>query len=252
MLQTLRARGRRMFDALFTHPDTRHVGRALVPLILTTLVIASAGAAMPKLGSPEAKAIRSAITGYVAMPGSPAAKDNKVVSIAVSTLDPRYASARLSSKTAGASEMVLHRSMGVWWVVEFGSLLGCDAAPKVVLADLGVGCTPPDGVAWINDCGPLVSAPHSLVLTCADANYELVRLSWHGWGGAAATAAGSARANDCKPNCAAGHFHSYPITARASRLSVCGRARYYARLTITYASRRPAGIAKHDIHALGC
>lgn len=232
---------------------TRHVGRALVLFVLTALVIAGAGGAMRKPGTPEAKAIRSAVAGYVAMPGSAAAKDNKVVSIAVSTLDSRYASARLSSKSAGASEMVLHRSMGVWWVVQFGSLLGCAAAPKVVLMDLGVGCTSPDGVAWMNDCGPLVSAPHSLVLTCADANYELVHLSWRGWGDPVATAAGSARANDCTPNCAAGHFHSYPITARASSLRVCGRARYYARLTINYAtSLRPAGIARHDAHALGC
>ena len=241
-----------MFDGSLPTADTRDVGRALVFFVLTALAVASAGVAMHRPGTPEARAIRRAVAGYVAMPGSAAAKDNKVVSVAVSTLDSRYASVRLSSNSAGASEMVLHRSVGVWWVVEFGSLLGCAAAPKVVLADLGVGCTPPDGVAWINDCGPLVSAPHSLVLSCADANYDVVRLAWHGWGGAAATAAGSARANDCKPNCAAGHFHSYPITARTSSLSVCGRARYYARLTISYASRRPAGIPKHDVHALAC
>ena len=207
---------------------------------------------MRKPGGAEASAIRAAVTSYVAMPGSPAAKDNKIATIAVSTLDPRYASARLSSKTVGNADMVLHRSVGVWWVIEFGSSLGCDAAPNAVLTDLRIGCTPPNGVAWINDCGPLVSAPHSLVLACADANYELVHLSWHGWGNATASASGTARANDCTPNCAAGHFHSYPVTARASSLATCGRARYYARLTLTYAAHRPAGIAKRDVHTLGC
>lgn len=231
---------------------TRDVGRVLVLTVLTALVIVGAGDAMRKPSGAEATAIRGAVAGYVAMPGSAAAKDNKIVSIAVSTLDPRYASARLSSKTVGNADMVLHRSRGSWWVIEFGSSLGCDAAPKTVLADLKIGCTPPNGVAWINDCGPLVSAPHSLVLACADANYELVHLLWHRWGAATASATGSASANDCAPNCAAGHFHSYVVTVRASSLTACGRARYYARLAITYAARRPAGIAKRDVHALGC
>jgi len=147
---------------------------------------------------------------------------------------------------------VLHLSVGGWWEVGFGSSPNCDSAPKSVLADLKVGCSPPYGVAWINTCGPLVSAPTDLVLACADGNYELTKLAWRNWGRAAATARSVARANDCTPNCAAGHFHSYPVDVTATSLKTCGRARYYATLTIAYPGKRPAGIGARDVQHLRC
>jgi len=216
------------------------------------LVVAGVASASRAPTTAEQKGIRQAFTGFVHMPGSPAAKDNRVIAIAVSSLDARYAAARLNSKSAGPSDLVFHRSMGIWWVVGFGSSLGCDSAPPSVLADLKVGCTPPNGVAWISNCGPLVSKPAEIVIACGDGNYSLERLRWHGWGSATATATGKAQANDCTPNCAAGHFHSYPMTASATGLTTCGKARYYARLTVTYPGARPAGTAKRDVHTLGC
>lgn len=218
------------------------------------LLLALAPAAWGKRApsAPERTAIHSAVSGFIATPGSPAAKDNTVASISVSTLDPRYAAARLVSKSAGPSVMLFHQSHGTWFVVGFGSSMGCDSAPKDVLADLGVGCSPPSTTAWIWNCGPLVSAPATFVITCADANYELAGLKWRGWGTATATATGTARANDCTPSCVAGHFHAYSMTAVADRLARCGKARYYARLTIEYAAARPKGIAKRDVITLGC
>jgi len=221
-------------------------------LLAATLIFAGSALAMRPPTRSENTAIRQAVSGFISMPNSPAAKDNKVTAVAVSTLDPRYSVARLSSNSAGPSEMLLHRSGTIWWVVGFGSDIGCDSGPKSVLADLKVGCSPPNGVAWISNCGPLQSQPASLVLACGDGNYSLEGLKWRGWGTAAATATGSARANDCTPNCAAGHFHSYRMTATADRLTTCGKARYYARLTITYPGARPAGTAKRDVHTLTC
>lgn len=189
---------------------------------------------------------------YITMPGSPAAHDNRIKTITVSSLDPRYAAVRVESPSVGFAEMVLHHSGPAWWVLEFGSSLGCNTAPAAVLRQLAVGCAPPDATAWINDCGPLASRPQTLVITCADANYELASLAWHGWGGARATATGVVRANDCTPNCAAGHFHSYRVRATADRLKRCGAARYYGRLTIVYAGARPQGIDKRDVRTLGC
>ena len=219
---------------------------------LLALVLAGSAAGMRQPTPGEAKAIRQAVAGFVAMPGSPAAKDAEIVSLAVSSLDRRYAAARLDSPTAGPSELVLHLSVGGWWEVGFGSSPNCDSAPKSVLADLKVGCSPPYGVAWINTCGPLVSAPTDLVLACADGNYELTKLAWRNWGRAAATARSVARANDCTPNCAAGHFHSYPVDVTATSLKTCGRARYYATLTIAYPGKRPAGIGARDVQHLRC
>jgi hypothetical protein len=228
------------------------VPRALLVLGALACMFAPAASARRAPTSPEAKAIRMIVAGFVASSGSPAAKDDKVASIGVSTLDAHYASARLTSKSAGPSQMVLHWSRGTWFVVGFGSSLGCDSAPRSVLADLGVGCSPPSSTAWIWNCGPLASAPKEFVITCADANYALAGLRWHGWGTARATATGSARANDCTPDCASGHFHSYRMTAVADRLTRCGAARVYARLTIVYAGPRPKGIAKRDVVAPGC
>lgn len=196
--------------------------------------------------------IERAFDGYVHTPSSPAAKDNRIVSISVSRLDPRYAGARLLSTSAGPSEMLFHESRGTWWVVAFGSSFGCDAAPKAVLTELKIGCAPPDGVAWIDTCGPLVSKPTSIVLACADANYSLERIAWHGWGAGTATATATVRANDCKPYCAAGHFHSYPATVIVAKLARCGLARTYHLLTVVYAGARPAGFPKRDVHVLGC
>jgi putative component of membrane protein insertase Oxa1/YidC/SpoIIIJ protein YidD len=219
---------------------------------LIGLALAGSAVAARHPTAAERKAITASVSGYLHMPNSPAAKDNKIVSIAVSTLDARYAAARLVSKSAGPSEMVFHRSMSTWFVVGFGSLLGCNSAPKEVLTELSIGCSPPSGRAWINNCGPLVSAPQSLVLTCADANYELTAVSWHAWGTQRATAAGIARVNDCNPYCAAGHFHSYRITAIADQLRRCGKARYYRRLTIVYPASRPTGIPRRDTHTFSC
>jgi hypothetical protein len=226
--------------------------RIVAAAFLACLVLVGSAAAARKPSAGESKAIRSAVAGYIAMPNSPAAKDNKVVTIRVSTLDKRYTSVRLNSKSAGPSDLVLHESMGTWFAEEFGSSLNCDAAPKAVLADLKVGCTPPGTQAWIWNCGPLVAQPKSVILACADGNYELEALHWRSWGHATATATGKASANDCTPYCAAGHFHTYAVTVMVSKLGKCGSARTYARLTIVYAGARPKGIAKRDVHTLSC
>ena len=200
----------------------------------------------------ERAAIAAAVKGYVHQPGSPAASDNKILSIGVSTLDRRYAVVRLNSASAGPSELLLHESHATWWVLELGSSLGCDTAPMSVLVDLRVGCMPPGSTAWIDACGPIVSAPKSLVLACADANYGLVRMHWHRWGKATATATGAVSANDCTPNCAAGRFHTYPVAVTADHLRACGRARTYDRLSIVYTGSRPQGMTRRDVHTLGC
>lgn len=225
--------------------------RAVVVAALLLLVAGSAGASRKPTPS-EAAGIRQAFKSFLTMPNSPAAKNNRIQSIRVSTLDPRYAVARLFAKDVGSSELVLHRSGPGWWPVTFGTSVGCEDAPAVVLHELLVGCTPPNGVAWINDCGPLVPKPRTLTLACGDANYALSGLRWRKWGAAAASATGVARANTCTPNCASGKFRSYRMTATATKLTRCGKARYYAVLTISYPGARPAGVAKRDVHTLGC
>ena len=74
--------------------------RTVIAVAAALVIVGSAGAAR-KPSAAEQKAIRQAFTGFVNMPSSPSAKDNRIVSLAVSTLDPRYAAARLTSRSAG-------------------------------------------------------------------------------------------------------------------------------------------------------
>jgi hypothetical protein len=226
--------------------------RSFALVVAVALAVAVPASARHAPTAAQKAGVESAFRAYVHMPQSPAAADNRILSLTISSVDARYAAARLNSASAGPSDMVFHRSGPGWWVVGFGSSLGCNTAPQTVLADLAVGCTPPGGTAWINDCGPLETAPAALVIACADANYSLAGLKWRGWGKPLASGTGTARANDCKPYCAAGHFHSYSVTVSAARLTRCGSANVYARLTVTYAGARPAGLAKRDVHTVGC
>ncbi|MCJ0869555.1 hypothetical protein [Streptomyces sp. AP-93] len=54
--------------------------------------------------------------------------------------------------------------------------------------------------------------PKEYLLACGDGNNRLVGLQWDTWGPASATATGIDMVNDCRPYCAAGRFHAYPVT----------------------------------------
>lgn len=221
-------------------------------LVLATAAIVASPAAARRPTANERSAITKEARAYITMAGSPAAHDNRITKIDVSSIDPRYAAVFVTSPTVGSALMVLHRSLSTWWVLEFGSSLGCDIGPAAVLRELKVGCQPPGATAWISDCGPLVSAPKQLTLACGDGNYYLTHLRWHRWGQSVATASGTANANDCKPYCAAGHFHSFAVTVTVDRLARCNSAHYYARIAIAYAGARPTGSSKRNVYAMGC
>lgn len=85
----------------------------------------------------------------------------------------------------------------------------------------------------VADCNSYAVAPAGLTVTCADAGLTLSNLHWRNWGEAKTTAGGLLHANDCTPSCAAGHFHTYPITISLTTLTTCaGGRRQYTRLTI--------------------
>jgi hypothetical protein len=66
-----------------------------------------------------------------------------------------------------------------------------------------------------------VIRPHSIVIACGDGNFSLERIRWTAWNGVRATAVATASQNDCKPYCAAGHFHSYPARVALSHPHTC-------------------------------
>ncbi len=92
----------------------------------------------------------------------------------------------------------------------------------------------------VPDClGKPQVKPAAVVLACADANFGLRKLRWRGWGKPTARATGVAYANDCTPNCAAGHMHSYRAVLVASGRQVCHGERAYARVRVLFPGRSP-------------
>ncbi len=62
--------------------------------------------------------------------------------------------------------------------------------------------------------------PTSVVFACGDGGVYADGVRWSSWGEPFATATATMHANDCTPNCAEGHFHTY-----AAILAVSGRQR---------------------------
>ena len=80
------------------------------------------------------------------------------------------------------------------------------------------------------------------------------KLAWIGWGGARTAATGVAYANDCTPNCAAGHFHDYSAMIVLDGSQKCGKTTDYRRLTIGFVGPTPYPKAKPAdlVYSLRC
>ena len=109
----------------------------------------------------------------------------------------------------------------------------------------GLVAAPPSGAASrpsaLPDClGHPQSKPKAVVFACGDGNFGVDHLSWVGWGGSRAIALGSAYLNDCKPYCAAGHFHRYPAILVASGTQRCPNGEHaYRTVTWAFVGRSP-------------
>ena len=215
------------------------LARILLALGLAAALATPAFAQRPPTPG-EGAALRSAYTAFVQRPGSPAARDNRIVRLAVSSITARYAAAELDSPTVGRSTLVLRLTGATWRVVGFGSSLSCAVAPRNVLSDLGIPCAPPQ--VSLADCGTLVQQPAALTLSCKGAKYRLVRLAWRSWGGSMSTATGTALVKG----------RTFPVTVTAAFASACNGVHRYLRLTIRYVRAHPKGIGNVDVHAFTC
>ena len=84
--------------------------------------------------------------------------------------------------------------------------------------------------------------PGSYVLACADGNNGLQGLHWASWTPRLASGYGTNYMNDCKPNCAEGHFHYYAALVVAwGSGSVSGHPgeRRYTEVTLVAPGARP-------------
>jgi hypothetical protein len=105
-------------------------------------------------------------------------------------------------------------------------------------------------VVIVNCRGTGQIRPSSFVITCADGNDYLTGLHWSSWpvnasAGAAAFGRGSEHVNDCIPNCAQGHVHSFPVLVTLWRSEPRGGhagQRRITRITDIYSGKRPTDI----------
>jgi hypothetical protein len=84
--------------------------------------------------------------------------------------------------------------------------------------------------------------PGTYVLTCADAGIGLQNLRWTSWTPKLASGYGTEWENDCQPNCAAGHFHYYPVVAvlwGSGGVQGHPAERRYTEVTLIYPGARP-------------
>jgi hypothetical protein len=94
------------------------------------------------------------------------------------------------------------------------------------------------------DClGKPTVKPSEVILACADAGLGVRAISWLGWGSALAAGVGTAFANDCTPNCAAGHFHSYQAVLILRGAQRCGTKLAYKTATVAIVGTPPTAFA---------
>ncbi|MFI2205079.1 hypothetical protein ACH47Z_30695 [Streptomyces sp. NPDC020192] len=84
--------------------------------------------------------------------------------------------------------------------------------------------------------------PQDFILACGDGNSRLTDLQWTQWGPDGAKAIGVNMVNDCKPYCAAGTFHAYPVVIRLSGEKPWKkhpRFQRFSDISLTYTGARP-------------
>ncbi|HEY3906251.1 MAG TPA: hypothetical protein VGM14_20240 [Streptosporangiaceae bacterium] len=99
----------------------------------------------------------------------------------------------------------------------------------------------------VNCSGIGTVKPKGFIITCADAGDSLTKLKWSNWS-TTASGKGTDVVNDCKPNCAEGHFHKYGVDVSLFRVKPWSHhagQRYYTRMGLTYTGKVPHGFHRH-------
>jgi hypothetical protein len=151
--------------------------------------------------------------------------------------------------------MMKRARLGTWVVSALaagGLALGLSATASATTAHPGAGSAPAAAVSAatasqlvVFDCPGQAKAlvkPRNFILTCADANSVLGKLSWTSWTPGVASATGVLAENDCTPYCAVGHFHSFPavvILWGDTAVENHPGEHCYAKMTIILTGTRP-------------
>ncbi|MEO6990072.1 MAG: hypothetical protein ABI346_02115 [Candidatus Baltobacteraceae bacterium] len=121
-----------------------------------------------------------------------------------------------------------------------GAPLASSAAPSAEAAATSAPSAPAAAMMLPDCAGKPAARPSEIIFACADANFGVRKLSWTGWGEPFAAATGQAYLNDCMPNCAAGHMHTYPMIVVAKGSQKCPNGeRAYETVTYAFVGRSP-------------
>jgi hypothetical protein len=71
-------------------------------------------------------------------------------------------------------------------------------------------------------------------------NHKAGPLNWSSWTAPGGRGSGFNWLDNCKPNCASGKFHLFPVKLHFWRASRVHGHRIFTRLTVTYTGKRPA------------
>lgn len=86
--------------------------------------------------------------------------------------------------------------------------------------------------------------PRRVILACADANLYVAALHYSSYGTREARASGVFHLNDCTPDCAGGHFHTYSGSIRMFDVVRCSDGRrYFAKARYSFPHRYGKGVA---------
>ncbi len=125
-------------------------------------------------------------------------------------------------------------------------------ATAVVPASASTKPKSPDTV--IIDCFSDPQArPGTFLIACGDGNSILTALRWSAWKPKFATGSGLNVLNDCRPYCAAGKFHSYPVAVRLDRPEPWQKhagQQHYTRMHLVYTGHRPPQMPREVTYRL--
>jgi hypothetical protein len=94
--------------------------------------------------------------------------------------------------------------------------------------------------------------PASIIVSCGDGGFYFTKLHWTAWKTPTAAGTGLANANDCAPNCAAGHFHAYPARVTLGAAKTCHGRTEFTKLAWTFTGARPKGMPKAGSQTFRC
>jgi hypothetical protein len=78
---------------------------------------------------------------------------------------------------------------------------------------------------------------------CGDGAFFLRQIKWATWSRSSAVGAAVAHQDDCRPDCADGTYHLYPVAVWLTRPRTCSDRRVqFTRVNYEFLARHPAGI----------